>query len=191
MRSNRLARSRATPPPADSGQKFATLCYSGGRTRPYNRAMRRLLRDILIGGAGGRSPLADAGLAVLRVTAGFLMAYGHGLGKVKDPSMIIKGAGGLGFPAPTFFGWMAALSELGGGIPLALGLATRPAGFLLACTMATAAFMAHARDPLARKEMALLYLAIAVLFVLTGSGRFGLDALLRGRGPRAKADAGH
>ena len=147
--------------------------------------MGNVIRDILFGGAGGRSPLADAGLAVLRVTSGFLMAYGHGLAKVKDPSMIIKGAEGLGFPAPTFFGWMAALSEFGGGILLALGLATRPAAFFIACTMATAAFMAHARDPLARKEMALLYLAIAALFLLAGAGRFGLDALLRRRGARA------
>lgn len=151
--------------------------------------MRTILRDIFIGGAGGRTTLADAGLLVLRVFAGLAMAFGHGLAKVKDPSGIIKGAGGLGFPAPTFFGWMAAVSEFLGGILLALGLFTRPAAFLVACTMATAAFMAHAKDPFARKEMALLYLAIAVMFMLTGSGRFGLDAPLRGLLGRRRGDS--
>lgn len=142
--------------------------------------MRTILRDILVGGAGGRSVVADAGLLVLRLMAGLSMAFAHGLSKVKDPAMVVKGADSLGFPAPTLFGWAAALSEFLGGILLAVGLFTRPAGFFVACTMATAAFMAHARDPFARKEMALLYLAISVALLLTGSGRFGLDPVVRG-----------
>ncbi|MFM7292251.1 MAG: hypothetical protein ACKO6B_13625, partial [Planctomycetia bacterium] len=32
------------------------------------------------------------------------------------------------------------------------------------------------------KELALLYFAAAVAFLLAGSGRFGLDSLVRGRG---------
>lgn len=139
------------------------------------------MRDILFGGVGGGSKLADLGLLVLRVVAGAAMAYNHGLGKIQDPSQIIAGARGLGFPAPTFFGWMAAISEFFGGILLALGLATRPAAFLLGCTMFTAAFIAHAQDGFKTREAALLFLSISVLFLLAGSGRFGVDALLRRR----------
>ena len=136
-------------------------------------------KNLLFGGTGGGSKLADLGLALLRVLAGVALAVNHGAAKVRDPSQIISGADRLGFPAPTFFGWMAAISEFFGGILLALGLATRPAALLVACTMFTAAFMAHANDNFARREPALLFLFIAVLYLLAGSGRYGVDELLR------------
>jgi putative oxidoreductase len=139
------------------------------------------IRDIVFGGSGGANKAVDIGLAVLRVVAGVALAVNHGAGKIQDPSQIIRSAGGLGFPAPTFFGWMAAISEFLGGILLALGLATRPAAFLVGCTMFTAAFFAHASDNFKTREPALLFLSVAVLFLLTGSGRYGVDALLRRR----------
>src|SRR5918997_433108 len=104
------------------------------------------IRDLLFGGVGGANKTADVGLALLRVVAGVAMAVNHGASKIQDPSQIIGGASRLGFPAPTFFGWMAAISEFFGGILLALGLATRPAAFLIGCTMFTAAFVHHADD---------------------------------------------
>lgn len=140
-----------------------------------------LIRDLFFGGSGGANKTVDVGLAILRVVAGVAMAVNHGASKIQDPSQIIRGAGGLGFPAPTFFGWMAAISEFFGGILLALGLTTRPAAFLVACTMFTAAFFAHASDNFKTREPALLFLSIAVLFLLAGSGRYGVDALLRRR----------
>jgi putative oxidoreductase len=136
-------------------------------------------RDILFGGSGGASKAVDVGLALLRVLAGVALAVNHGASKIRDPSQIIRGAEGLGFPAPTFFGWMAAISEFFGGILMALGLTTRPAAFLVCCTMATAAFMAHASDNFAKREPALLFLFIALLYLIAGSGRYGVDALLR------------
>ena len=143
-------------------------------------------RDILFGGTGGGSKLADVGLALLRVLAGVAMAVNHGAGKIQNPSKVVGMADSLGFPVPTFFGWMAAIAEFFGGILLALGLATRPAAFLIACTMFTAAFIGHAGDKFPQREPALLFLFIAVLFLLAGSGRYGVDALLRRR--RSKSD---
>jgi putative oxidoreductase len=139
------------------------------------------IRDVLFGGSGGGTKAVDVGLALLRVLAGAALAINHGAAKVQDPSQIISGASHLGFPAPTLFGWMAALSEFLGGILLALGLATRPAAFFVACTMATAAFFAHAHDKFSTREPALMFLFIAVLFMIAGSGRYGVDALLRRR----------
>ena len=136
-------------------------------------------RDILFGGSGGGSKAVDVGLALLRVLAGVALAVNHGASKVKDPSQIISGADRLGFPMPTFFGWMAAISEFFGGILLALGLATRPAAFLMACTMFTAAFVHHGGDSFKQREPALLFLFIALLYLIAGSGRYGVDALLR------------
>ncbi len=62
---------------------------------------------------------------------------------------------------------------------LALGLLTRPSAFLVSFTMAVAAFLQHASDPWSKKEMALLYLAIGVMFMLKGAGRFSADHVLR------------
>ena len=139
------------------------------------------VRDIFFGGSGGGSKLSDVGLAVIRVVAGVALAVNHGAAKIQDPSQIIRGASSLGFPAPTFFGWMAAISEFLGGILLALGLATRPAAFLIGCTMFTAAFFAHMHDNFKTREPALLFLSVAILFLCAGSGRYGVDAMLRRR----------
>ena len=136
-------------------------------------------RDILFGGTGGGSKLADVGLALLRVMAGVAMAVNHGAGKIQNPGRVIGNADDMGFPAPFFFGWMAIIAEFFGGILLALGLATRPAAFLVGCTMFTAAFVHHADDNFKTREPALLFLFIALLYVLTGAGRYGVDALLR------------
>ena len=139
------------------------------------------IRDLLFGGVGGANKTADVGLALLRVVAGVAMAVNHGVGKMQNPSKVVEGADDLGFPVPLLFGWAAVFAEFFGGILLALGLATRPAAFLIACTMATAAFIHHADDNFRTREPALLFLFIAVLFLLTGAGRYGVDALLRRR----------
>jgi putative oxidoreductase len=106
------------------------------------------------------------------------MAFGHGLGKVQNPDKIIAGAEGMGFPVPMLFGWAAILSEFLGGILLALGLLTRPVAVFIGITMAVAAFIAHGADPFGRKEMALLYLGIMLLFACVGGGRLSIDKLI-------------
>jgi putative oxidoreductase len=121
----------------------------------------------------------DLGLLWLRLMMGLGMAY-HGYGKVFGGYMpkVIEGVGGLGFPAPTFFAWAASLSELVGGLLIALGLGTRIAAFFVAFTMAVAAFRAHANDPFQVKELALAYLVISIAFMLTGPGAYSLDRRL-------------
>lgn len=139
-----------------------------------------MLKKILFGGAEC-SRLADVGLLIVRVYMGLAFVLVHGLAKLTNPQAFIDGTAALGLPAPKFFGWMAIFAEFGGGLLLALGLATRPAAFLIASTMAVAGFMAHAHDPFQVKELAFTYLALAILFMFTGSGRYGVDALVRGK----------
>ena len=138
------------------------------------------IREILIGGSGGATKAVDVAMALLRFVAGAALSINHGAAKMTHPSKIIDSARDLGFPAPTFFGWIAAISECIGGALLALGLVTRPAAFLVACAMATAAFLHHSRDDFATREPALLFLSVAILYLIAGSGRYGIDALLRG-----------
>jgi putative oxidoreductase len=137
-------------------------------------------RRFLVGGSINAAA-TDAGLLILRVYAGLALALAHGYGKLPPSPRFIEGVGALGFPLPLVFAWAAALAEFAGGILLALGLATRPAALFIAITMATAGFLAHASDPFNVKEKPLLFLAVAVLFLLAGAGRYSIDALLRKR----------
>ena len=149
----------------------------------------KLANRLLFSGAGGATVAADLGLAVLRVTSGLFLAIGHGWGKIAEPNDFIGGVESMGFPAPTLMGWGAILGEFLGGILLALGLATRPAALWLVGVFAGAAFVTHGDSftgdakffmpAQGAVEGALLYLAIAVLFLFTGSGRFGVDKYLR------------
>lgn len=121
----------------------------------------------------------DFGLLIFRLFVGLTMALAHGLGKVPPPQMLVDGVAGMGFPLPVAFAWGAALSELIGGLLIAVGLFTRPAAFALGMTMAVAAFVAHAADPFEKKEMALLYLVACLLLFFQGAGRFSLDRIFR------------
>lgn len=142
------------------------------------------MRNFFFGGAGGASKTADIGLLVLRMVAGFALAFGHGLGKLPPSAQFVEGVSRLGFPEPEVFAWGAALSEALGGILLATGLLTRPAALAIAFTMGTAAFRSHAADPFPTKEKALLFLVIAVCLLFSGAGRYSVDALIRRRGRR-------
>ncbi|HYE95907.1 MAG TPA: DoxX family protein [Rubricoccaceae bacterium] len=142
--------------------------------------MRRLA-SVFFGGDGGGSTVADLGLLLLRVVAGLMLAFAHGVNKLPPSERFLASVDRLGFPLPEVFAWAAGLAEFIGGILLALGLLTRPSAFFIACTMATAAFLRHAADPFTDKEKALLFLVIALFFLIAGSGRFGLDEWFRRR----------
>ena len=124
-----------------------------------------------------KEKLLNAGLLWLRVLVGAGIAH-HGYGKVfgGQMEMMIGGVGKMGFPAPVFFAWAAALSEFAGGICLILGLGTRVAGFFIFCTMAVAFFITHKADPLQVKELAGAYGTAAVALMLTGPGKWSLGS---------------
>lgn len=146
--------------------------------------MSKTINQLLFGGAGAGNLLGEVGLLVLRVWTGLALAFGHGLGKISAPSEFISGVEAAGFPVPLVSGWFALLGEFIGGILLASGLLTRPAALWIICVMGGAAFVVHGGDPLfttggPAKEMALLYFVPALCFLLTGSGRTGIDRALR------------
>lgn len=124
--------------------------------------------------------LLNVGLFGLRVLAGTGLAY-HGFGKVFGGNMagFAQGVAKLGFPAPDFFAWAAALSEFLGGILLILGLFTRPSAFFVFVTMAVAGFLQHAKDPFQVKELAFLYGIVALSLILTGAGKFSVDGAFK------------
>ncbi|MBC8108044.1 MAG: DoxX family protein [Anaerolineae bacterium] len=163
--------------------------------------MNPKIKTLLFGGSGTCSAISDLALAILRVSTGLLMAFGHGKGKLFHDGtfgvseQLVQGTAKLGFPAPTFFAWCAALAEFGCGILVAIGLFTRPAAAILVFNMAVAAFGAHLHAPIVSppgsdapsKELALLYLLPFLLFAFTGAGHFSADAMIRTMEKREKA----
>lgn len=119
------------------------------------------------------------GLLFLRIFAGLAMALTHGLKKIPPSEKFIASVGNLGFPLPEFFAWAAGLSELAGGILIAIGLFTRPSAFFLTITMFVAAFLSHGDEAFGAREKALLYAVMAILLIIQGPGKYSLDFLVR------------
>lgn len=120
----------------------------------------------------------DLGLLIPRVFAGLALAFAHGIGKVPPSGRFIDRVAGMGLPAPELFAWLAGAAEFGAALMLALGLLTRPAAFLIAGNFVIVAGLAHAGDSFGDREKPLLFLAIALLYLFAGPGRYSLDAVL-------------
>jgi putative oxidoreductase len=136
-----------------------------------SNVLRRFLKPSVRGNA-------DAGLLLLRVGFGLAIAFGHGFSKFLNLEKFVRSVAKHGFPLPEVLAPIAMLSELAGGILLALGLATRPAALFVLATMLGAAFVAHFGDPFSKKELALAYALVAVVLLVAGPGRHSLDARL-------------
>ena len=137
----------------------------------------------LLFGTGATSKPVDVGLLLLRLGFGLALAFAHGFGKIPPAPGFVELTGSLGFPLPALFAWAAGLSELVGGLLLALGLLTRPAGLFIAVTLGVAAFVQHAGDPFGDRELALAYFVVGLAFAVMGAGRYALDAAIRRRSP--------
>lgn len=122
----------------------------------------------------------DAGLLMLRIGIGIMFIL-HGYPKLEGGPEVWARVGGalshIGITfAPVYMGFMAAITEVGGGLLLILGLFTRPACLFLLVTMTVAAVMHISQgDPFSRYshsvEAAILFFSL--LFI--GPGRFSLD----------------
>lgn len=116
----------------------------------------------------------DLALLILRLGFGGMMLIRHGvpkLDKLSDSS---------GFPDPLGIGSTASLilcliGEFLAPVLIIIGLKTKLAAIPAAITMAVAVFIVHASDPLARKEMAILYLFAFLVIFLAGPGSFSVD----------------
>lgn len=130
------------------------------------------------------APSSELGWAITRVVFGASLALFHGYAKVFEggAQKLAGGVAELGLPLPHVFAWAASIAEFFGGLLVALGLLTRPAAAMCAVTMIVALYR-HRADPFAYSELALLYLAVMVMALLVGGGRFSLDRFLGLRNP--------
>ncbi len=150
----------------------------------------RLIRPVI-----PKQVLPDILFSIIRLFCGLVLAIDFGASKFgmpwTDPGQNLKlfevaawfpedvaSYGGIFGLAPVFFAWMGAFSEAVGGVLLALGLQTRVAAFLIACTMLTAVFMQQLDRGLYACLPALGFLWVAVYTLYFGSGRFGIDYII-------------
>ena len=121
--------------------------------------------------------LTHVSLLVLRLAAGGFMLT-HGVPKMQR---ILSGEMKFGDPlglGPEVSLVMIVFAEFVCSILIILGLGTRLAAVPLILAMAVAAFVAHAGDPFNRKEMALLYMVVFIVLLLSGGGNYSLDRLI-------------
>jgi len=126
----------------------------------------------------------DAGLLFIRLGIGFAFIFVHGWGKISGGPELWGKIGGsmanLGITfAPVFWGFMASISEFGGGILLVLGLFTRSTSAFMAFTMFVA-FMQHTSklDPWNRAIYPMEMFAVFMALIFLGAGKFSIDALI-------------
>ncbi len=117
---------------------------------------------------------------LLRVTFGGLMLL-HGYPKLvklfSNPLSEVSFADPLGL-GPAISLILTVIAEFVMTIFVLIGFKTRLATYPLIFTMAIAALVVHAGDPLGDREMALLYLTGFIAIAATGGGRYSIDGLL-------------
>lgn len=129
----------------------------------------------------------DTGLLVLRLFVGIPLAT-HGAQKLFGwfGGYGLKGTGGffesIGFRPGVSFAALAGLSELGGGLLLAVGLLSPFGAAAVLAAMLVATISVHWKNGFYGQnngyELAYLYGLVAVVLAITGSGKFALDSEL-------------
>ena len=148
--------------------------------------MRHMFYCDTVGGIG------SVGLLLLRLVMGVAFML-HGWGKIQSPLSWM----GPDAAVPAVLQASAALVEFGGGMALIAGLLTRLASLGIASNMVGALALVHLPhgDPFVGRpggssyELAAVYLACAVLFLLLGPGRVSVDAFLFKTRPGITANA--
>lgn len=127
--------------------------------------------------------LADFAWLLLRLVVG-LNLVPHGMQKAfgafggRGMDAFAESLAKMGYPAPTLFAWLVMLTELVGGILIALGLLTRPAALALLGFMAVAVMTHFARGffwTAGGFEYPLMWGVAALFFLIRGGGPYSVD----------------
>ena len=121
----------------------------------------------------------DLALLALRFSGGFLMLYLHGWKKLVGWAQLKNT-----FPDPLGIGSQLSLAgtiftEVFCALFIILGIATRYASIPLIFTMLVAVFIVHGPDPMAKKELGLVFLTIYIALWAYGGGQLGLDRFIK------------
>lgn len=116
-------------------------------------------------------------LLISRVAVTALMLM-HGLPKLHNlmaDNVQFADPFGLG---PTTSLVLVIFAEVFCSVMIMLGLAARLASVPLIINMSVAILYAHASQPLAKKELAILFLIFFICFAILGAGKFSIDGFI-------------
>lgn len=119
---------------------------------------------------------------VLRVVTGLIFAL-HGYAKLEGGMPGVEAmVNQIGFPAPAFFAILLVVAELGGGILLILGAFTHWVSKVLGIVAIIALVTVHLPNGFFLPngyEYILLILAATISLMITGAGKYSLDAKMK------------
>jgi putative oxidoreductase len=112
----------------------------------------------------------------MRIFIGAMMLT-HGIGKLQNYNAIVNS-----FPDPLGIGSAASftlitLIEVGCSVLIIMGLFTRLATLPLIFGMYIATFIAFPEKTFAEGELSFVYMGIYIMLLVSGGGRYALDAL--------------
>jgi len=122
----------------------------------------------------------DLGLAILRISLGVIMII-HGVPKFLGGQEMLRSVGlAMGYLGihfwPTFWGFLAAFSEVAGGFFLIIGFLFRPSCFCLLCTMVVAIVYQVSRgEDFSVLSHPLTMAAVFFALMFVGPGKYSLQ----------------
>ena len=133
-------------------------------------------------------PAVTLGHLFLRVAAGLMIFYIHGLHKLEGwidylqhgtPWKLVEEVAGMHFPAPLASAVAATLVQFICSLFIVVGWFTRINAVLLLCALGGAILqnLLAGRDP----QLAILYTLVVITIVFLGGGKYSLDAKLSER----------
>lgn len=156
--------------------------------------MKNKINVFLFGGSQQNTTSQDIGILLLRFFVGLALCtvfekFFPKNGIWGPQEWFIQDTANMGFPLPTFFAWVAVLSEFFGGILLMLGLFTRPAALLNVGVTFTATFIYHQGDIGDSGLLSFFFMIMCLSILLFGPGKFSLDYALRKKSVKQLAKA--
>lgn len=118
----------------------------------------------------------DSAILFMRIFIGAMMLT-HGIGKLQNYNAIVNS-----FPDPLGIGsavsfTLITLIEVGCSVLIIMGLFTRLATLPLIFGMYVATFIAFPEKTFAEGELSFVYMGIYIMLLISGGGRYALDAL--------------
>ena len=118
----------------------------------------------------------DSAILFMRIFIGAMMLT-HGIGKLQNYNAIVNS-----FPDPLGIGsavsfTLITLTEVGCSVLIIMGLFTRLATLPLIFGMYIATFIAFPEKTFAEGELSFVYMGIYIMLLVSGGGRYALDAL--------------
>ena len=118
----------------------------------------------------------DSAILFMRIFIGAMMLT-HGIGKLQNYNAIVNS-----FPDPLGIGsavsfTLITLIEVGCSVLIIMGLFTRLATLPLIFGMYIATFIAFPEKTFAEGELSFVYMGIYIMLLVSGGGRYALDAL--------------